>query len=73
MPANPMPAPSRRLATFIHAGEQTFPLAAKITAMPLGRVWTDLGELGDEAHRAIGVGSDLVAPTDSQYVPRMQP
>ncbi len=29
----------------IHAGEETFSLAPKITALPLGRVWTDLGEL----------------------------
>ncbi len=29
----------------VHAGTQTFPLAPKITALPLGHVWTDLGEL----------------------------
>jgi predicted AAA+ superfamily ATPase len=30
----------------IHAGQETFRLAAKITALPLRRVWTDLGALG---------------------------
>lgn len=29
----------------VHAGEETFPLGRKITALPLGRVWADLGEL----------------------------
>jgi uncharacterized protein len=29
----------------IHAGEETFRLASKITALPLGRVWTDVGAL----------------------------
>jgi predicted AAA+ superfamily ATPase len=29
----------------IHAGKETFSLGPKITALPLGRVWTDLGEI----------------------------
>ena len=29
----------------IHAGEATFPLAPKVTALPLRRVWTELSEL----------------------------